>query len=631
MKMLKSLINLFFLYCVLMFCGTLRAQQQTIMHNGVPTTDFRHAPTPADDPDKPWTEVYRDTITRIGHTVEVRDSVLDPLRVVTNKFGNNWFVFATGGAHSFRGDYSNTAGFGGTVSPDWSVGIGKWFTPGLALKLEFIKSQSEGYTEFLTGHYGYGPIELNDQGVPYRRLKTRWWDISGALVFNITRLVKGYEGYNSPKRMNQFMMALGFGGVHHLGYKGSHGSDNEWSAHVELQYSRFFTPAKRFSLDFKIRGIFYQTNFDLEYGLYDGAAQKWDCNLGVDVGFTWYLGKKRGWGSGMTKIYQRDFREQNVLVYRERVDTVMQRCNAPQVLSFYVFYPNNYSGRDDAPNVEDAKVNAIEYLLGGIFTQKKFSDTAATSSAIGNGNKLTGFDYEDIPTENPSADFDLTCVQRGYEMSPTTPMSLSMEPDAMERFFANSGYYYAPIWDGLHHWHYRIDQATYKQQLLSGHNYYERETYGLNSHHGLNTLVENMGYEGKETLVSFADMYAAFNGNTGFIRDYADDSTVEMIRDILTKGIVTRIEAHGVATSQDNYTGSNAVQVGIERNKNLANNRANTVVKWLKGNPALGDIESIIFVGDSFTSGINKVSDPSTRGLNAKLNRCVKVKIEVIY
>lgn len=205
-----------------------------------------------------YREVLRDTADYVAPTETrvQRDSVLDPMRVVTNKFGRNWFVFATGGIHTFRGDYSGRGKFNGTLSPDWSVGVGKWFTPGVALKVEFIKSDSRGYTEYLTGHYGYGDIMRDTDGTGYRKMKTRWWDISASAVLNLTRLFNGYEGYDSPRHMNQFMFVAGIGGVHHLGYEHSHGSDNEWSGHLELQYSRFFTRAKRFSLDFKVRGIF---------------------------------------------------------------------------------------------------------------------------------------------------------------------------------------------------------------------------------------------------------------------------------------------------------------------------------------------------------------------------------------
>ncbi|MGX8708304.1 MAG: hypothetical protein ACSW72_06075, partial [Bacteroidales bacterium] len=119
-----------------------------------------------DDKYKDYREVYRDTVTMAPqeYVFLQKDTLVDPYRVVTNRFGKNWFVFATGGAHTFRGDYSNLGPFKGTISPDWSVGVGKWFMPWVALKAEFIQSNSRGYTAYQTGHYGYQDVS----GTNYR-------------------------------------------------------------------------------------------------------------------------------------------------------------------------------------------------------------------------------------------------------------------------------------------------------------------------------------------------------------------------------------------------------------------------------------------------------------------------------
>ena len=200
------------------------------------------------------------------------------------------FGYATGGVHTFLGDYSNYGPFSGTLSPDFSIGIGKWVTPGFGFKAEFIRSNSRGYTNPGYG-YRYGDIMTNAQGQQYRKMKTNWWDLSINGMFNLTRMIYGYEGYNSPRLKNQFIMSFGIGGVHHMGLQGT-GSDNEWSGHAELQYSRFFTKRKNFSFDVKARALVYQTNFDLEYGNRDRAAQKFDANVGIDLGFTYYFGRK---------------------------------------------------------------------------------------------------------------------------------------------------------------------------------------------------------------------------------------------------------------------------------------------------------------------------------------------------
>lgn len=587
--------------------------------------------------DSSYTEVYRGTHQYVAPTVTevLRDSVFDPTRVVTNKFSKNWFVFATGGAHSFIGDYSGCGKLGGTISPDWSVGVGKWFTPGVGLKVEFIKSDSKGYTEYLTGHYGYGDILFRADGTPYRKMKTRWWDISIDVVLNLTRLYKGYEGYGSRKAMNQVMLNLGVGGVHHLGFEHNHGSDNELSFHTELQYSRFFTPAKRFSLDIKARALFYQTNFDLEYGQANHAASKFDANVGIDIGFTFYLGKKRanGWGHGATKVYQRDYREEKTVVVRQKeadAKPVQYRT-----LSFYVFYPNNYSGRNDAPQIADAPVNALDYLAGGIFTQKRFKSSADADGRIGAGINTNSLPTSDVPTENAGSAFAFDFTPRGYEMSTTTPLSLSMKPQDMQDFARNAGYYYAPIWDGKHQWHYRIDDATKGQQLISDANYKETQTFGLNAHAGLPIVLERMEKrDGKQVnndeIVSFADVYAALNGDSPYLEQFTDSATVAHIREVLDNGTIALIQFEGLATSQDNYTGENAKQVGIERNTALSENRARTVLVWLQQHPNMKEVHNLTSNEPFFANGIKPVNDPSTRGLDAKLGRSVKVKIHYL-
>ena len=577
---------------------------------------------------KDYPVIYTDTVDYTAPTqVTVKtDTVYDPMRVVTNRFDKNWFVFGTVGAHSFRGDYSKTGGFWGTVSPDWSLGIGKWFTPGIALKLEFIKSNSRGWTEYLTGHYGYGDVMLTKDNTPYRKMKTGWWDISGSAILNLTRLFFGYEGTYSKKHMNQVMFAAGIGGVHHTGFGHTGGSDNEWSGHLELQYSRFFSPRKNFSIDLKARGLFYQTNFDLEYGQADHYAEKWDCNLGIDLGFTYYLGtrKSNGWKRSTQAIYRRDYRERDILTVKAKDTNVSYRT-----MTFFVFYPNNYSGRSDAPTIAGSKVNAVDYLAGGLFTQKRYTDNAQVAARLADGKSPIGLSTEDIATETANRTFDTGSLPRGYEMS-KTPLSLSLKDSDMADFRKKHGYYYAPIYDGQHVWQYRIDKETEGQKLLSDNNYMETTSFGLNQHEGLATVRQNMDVDKGEELVSFADVYAAMNSNEGYISQFTDTATVAHIKDILQNGTIAMIQCEGLATSQDNYTGDNASQVGRDRNNALSQNRAATIISWLKQKANMKNAASQIYMVGDLGGSIRTVTDKSTRGLNAKLNRCVKVRIHYL-
>ncbi len=567
---------------------------------------------------KDYREVYRDSVV-VADTKDVEiisDNSGNPFEVVSNPFRQNWFIFGTAGAHTFRGDYSKDGSFKGTVSPEFSVGFGKWFMPWLALKAEYIRSNSRGYTEYPTGHYGYGEWIDGDPG--YRKMRTDWWDLGGAAIINLTRLYYGYEGNGVREHMGQLMAVAGLGAVHHTGYEHAYGSDNELSAHIELQYSRFFNAKKKVSLDLKARALLYESNFDLEYGQADHAAKHVDANLGLHAGLTFYLGKQgaNGWRRGTSTIYQREYREtaRTILKVKENDGTVdRNRPVKDGIITFYVFYPNNYSGRNDAPVIQGATVNAVDYLAGGIFTQKQYTDA-------------TRREIVDLPTEKANKDFAIDFVPRGYEMQTGTPMSLSLDPSAMQSFADRAGFWYAPIDDGLHIWQYRIDDATLRQQLISDENYRESQSFGLNSHAGLDIVRQYMDVDKTDELVSFADVYAAINSNEGYISRFADEETVDRIKEVLEHGVILLIQTEGYATSQDNYSGEDAERVGVERNTALADNRANTVISWLTNDSRLQDVRSQSFIYNNIND-IRTVTDSSTRGLNAKLNRCVKVRI----
>ena len=136
-----------------------------------------------------------------------------------------------------------------------------------------------------------------------------------------------------------------------------------------------------------------------------------------------------------------------------------------------------------------------------------------------------------------------------------------------------------------------------------------------------------MDDNGEADVYSFADVYAAIEGNDGFVAECADSAAVEEIRRILTEGKILLVQAEGVATSQDNYTGANAEQVGYTRNRELSYNRAWSAIKWLRESGHFEGVKRENFVINTLTDPISTVDDESTRGLNAKLNRCARIRI----
>jgi len=586
-----------------------------------------------------WQRVTRDSVPAKIDSLLTEDYMFrlqptdDQYRVVTNRFWHNWWVSADIGFHTFRGDWSGNGKFKETISPDFTVGVGKWFTPGFGIKAQFGMGNSRGFTEIWTP-YAVGSENnpmFKDNGTPYWKLKTKWWDFSANVILNISRILYAWEGYGSDERFNQFFLTLGIGSVHHYDKELKnkkwgepyYGPKNEWYGNIELQYSRFFNKNKAWSLDVKLRGRFYETHFDLS----PIAGRRWDFNAGLSIGATYYI-KQRGWercvpGENINYFISPVIPEKNA------ASAMAQKCPEYKTFTFYVFYPNNYSGRNDAPVVADANVNSMDYLAGGIFTQKKFKNNSAVASRLKSKTSLRSLKIENIPTEKATFTENPTGVVRGYEMS-NEPLSLNLDAADMQTFENIAGYYYAPIYEGNKIWCYRIDDETRTQTLLSIDNYKETTSYCLNAHTGLSTVRDNMPLEEGTALYSFADIYAALTGNKGHISNYSDQQAVDDIIDILENGQILHVQAEGVATSQDNYTGENAETVGLYRNRALSHYRAYSVIKWLKESGKFKGLDKGDFSINMLSEPIGRVDDKSTRGLKAKLNRCARVTIKYI-
>ena len=558
--------------------------------------------------------VKSDTVSMV-YDGAIEQPTDDQYRIVTNRFWDNWFLFGNVGAHAFFGDYSGEGKFSHRITPDFYVGAGKWFTPGIGAKLQFGLSNSKSYTMQET-NYMYGNPLRNDKGQEYWKTKIKWWDLSISAMFNLTRLFKGYEGLNSDRLMNQFILSTGIGATHHFDTGGP--QLNEWSGHLEFQYSRFFNRKKNWSLDLRFHGLFYQTNFDNIVTKKDDPNSNWfDSNLGFSIGATYYL-KQRGWERCRIEAFEYD---KTINIYVNKP----QECDQHGVFTFFIFYPNNYSGRNDAPIVADAPVNAIHYLAGGLFTQKKFADNSAVKSRLSKGSSLSGLKTEDNPTRNASFIQDAEGLALGYELA-DAPLSLSMDATALKNFKDKMEYYYAPIYDGSRTWYYRIDEETKGQSLTTADNYKDTESYGLNGQRGLSIVKENMPLPEGSDLYSFADVYAALEGNDGYIKQYANQDAVAALQNIFRNGQILDVYAEGLATSQDNYIGADAEKVGDERNRTLSFNRAKTAIQWLRGSNKFHKAGTD-FVINALAEPIGEVKDTSTRGLNAKLNRCVRVQV----
>lgn len=227
-----------------------------------------------------------DQKTIVNTTVEEESVVSSDKQVITNFFRHNWFILADAGVNAYWGDHTSKSSFGSRLTPQFNIGFGKWFVPGFGAKLQFsgFRSRADKWCE---GFYTHASEEYFDKdGNSYWKERVKWFNFNIDLMFNISRMIKGYEGFESSKLKNQFIASIGLGVTHP--YDFPRYPNNDFAGHFELQYSRFFTKKKALSLDVRLRAILQSTQYD---GVTD---QYFDENISLNVGVTYHF-KERGW------------------------------------------------------------------------------------------------------------------------------------------------------------------------------------------------------------------------------------------------------------------------------------------------------------------------------------------------
>lgn len=301
----------------------------------------------------------------VNQSVEEEQVINNTHQVISNFWNDNWFVVGNAGINAFWGDYG-IGNLSSRLTPQFNIGFGKWFVPGFGAKVQLTgfrskENKSEEIKDFKT-YYKFNHY-------PYWNKAIKWWDLNVNMMFNLSRLIKGYEGIGSEKLMNQFIASVGIGATHHTGFKGDD-SSNHWSGHLELQYSRFFSPKKNFSLDVTLRGIFYSTEFDLL------SDQFFDENYSLNLGFTYYF-KDRGWKRTVanTTYYVEDqttinqLREEINRLKNTPVDTVVVNKGLENLITF-PYLVNFVIDKVEVVNRERVNLGVVAAMMKATPNQK---------------------------------------------------------------------------------------------------------------------------------------------------------------------------------------------------------------------------------------------------------------------
>lgn len=259
-----------------------------------------------------------------------------------------------------------------------------------------------------------------------------------------------------------------------------------------------------------------------------------------------------------------------------------------KTLKFMVFYPNNYSGKDDSIG---GAVDPIEYLMNGVGANKQH---------IGSGTDYSK-NQSDYPT-NITMKYHIlgsSDIVGGYEMRSNCGVSVittytnnnkivDIEANGnvatlvkmigSEANKSESGT--TDEW-AQKRYYYRVDKDTLNQ-ILNKVSYIDKKSYCLNSvgyYRGINEFQLN---ESETSIYSFTEVFIALNDDYGHVFDglYNPDRVAEL-KSIFAneKGKIKRVSCKGIASSQGNNASS---RINYDRNKKLARNRAITINKWLR-------------------------------------------------
>ena len=220
----------------------------------------------------------------------------DKYKVETNHFWDNWFVSAGFGGQVLFGNHDKQVKFFDRIAPALDIAVGKWFTPGIGVRLMYsglsVKgaTQKEGHGEFPTHSTGVDVPGKGGDGYWLMKQKFDFYNLHLDALFNMSNILCGYN----EKRVYNCTPYIGLGWARVWESPQS----MEVSANVGVLNSFRLNDALNLNLD--IRGAYVSDRFDGELGGRWGEGI-WSATVGLTYRF-----KQRGWGRSKTIVRTHD-------------------------------------------------------------------------------------------------------------------------------------------------------------------------------------------------------------------------------------------------------------------------------------------------------------------------------------
>lgn len=247
-----------------------------------------------------WQE-RRDTVVQISN---------DKYRVVTNKFFNNWFIGVSGGAQIYFGDHDKQMKTMDRLTPAFNASLGKWFTPGLAVRVGYTGLKVKGLT-----HNSWYSAKTHSTGEIYQDVKHKedlgkleiqkfkYHHLHADIMLNVSQMLGGYK----EDRFYSLMPYMG------LGWAWVPEEPKTSEPSINIGFNNAFRLSNAFNLTLDIRGALVKDYFDGEIG------ERKEEGIGTATLGLVYNFRKRNWDREKTvHILTYDEAELNAL--RERVN-----------------------------------------------------------------------------------------------------------------------------------------------------------------------------------------------------------------------------------------------------------------------------------------------------------------------
>lgn len=220
--------------------------------------------------------------TQNGDITEKVEYTDDKYKVETNHFWDNWFITVGAGPQVMFGDHDKQVGFGKRISPSLDIAVGKWFTPGVGMRLMYNGLSLRGATRWGAAHSTGEQVPDWGEGMYYSKFK--YYNVRADVMFNLSNLFCGYK----EKRIWNSSFHAG------VGYMRTWEAPTAGNITLSAGWLNSFRLCDALDANIDLRASMVDDAIDGEIG-----GSKFDGLLGATVGLT-YKFKRRGWDRSKT-------------------------------------------------------------------------------------------------------------------------------------------------------------------------------------------------------------------------------------------------------------------------------------------------------------------------------------------